>query len=73
MPCSETATATCEGEALMETRWLPESLRAWITGPAVTLDIRQRARVVKHFTGLLFAQGRLPVAGWLRGCAAGLN
>jgi len=52
---------------------VPESSRARITGPAVTLDIRQRARILKHFTSLFFAPGRLPVASWLRGCAAGLD
>jgi hypothetical protein len=55
----------------METRWLPASLYAWITGLAATLDARQRARFVKLCTGLLFARGRRTVASWLRACAAG--
>jgi hypothetical protein len=64
---SASATPTCEGEALRETRWRPASLCAWITGPAPTFDIRHRARVVKHLACLLVAHGRLPVANWLRG------
>ena len=57
----------------MEMRWLPESFCAWFAGPALTRDVRQRARVVVFFTGLLFAQGRRTVASWLRACAAGLD
>ena len=55
----------------METRWLPASLYAWITGLAATLDARQRARFVKLCAGLVFARGRRTVASWLRACAAG--
>jgi hypothetical protein len=46
-------------------------LAAWITAMACPLHARLQARLLVHFSGLLFAQGRRTVASWLRAAAVG--
>lgn len=50
---------------------LTAELALWITQLASPLHGRLRGRLLPVFTGMLFAQGRKTVAGWLR--AAGLG